>query len=473
MKFDLNKILSMFNGKKKRKTSAEDFENKNEFLDEETEKEFEEDIFDEEDKETEDQETEKNIEKDKKKTINNTEKKFSINLKNKKVQLSIAVIAVLTLIGAISAPYIMSYIGEEQADNIGNVSNFTQPTYMSKPKRRPLSYRRNNTQHIQHIHIHKTAKSNGLIKKTNLKNQNQINITRNNNKNKTVLLNKNNRVLTRINKVAQIQQAIKGTNSKIDKIQKHLINAKLQGVNDPIGLIDKTVMTNRNFNLYLQSQIQLMRKLVSYYKQKAELQKTLQLYKMAFYKNRNKQNNNRQNGNSQQKMEQIQKVLQKVVSPLQQQIIVLKQELEKAKQQNLNKNKINNQRQTSADFNQMTKLKLNDLNIFIKNGKYIAVVHTDIGDKIFKEGDFFNGYRIDKILPNMIIFEKNGQKFYYTYNQTLNQKYQVAKIELPGKLSKSEVRTEKTKTGEVKEYKTVSRQKLLQQLLQKRLKQIR
>ena len=76
-------------------------------------------------------------------------------------------------------------------------------------------------------------------------------------------------------------------------------------------------------------------------------------------------------------------------------------------------------------------------------------------------------------MPNLIIFEKNGQKFYYSYNQNLNQKYQTAEIALPAKITKSEVKTNKNdKNNKIKEYKPVSRQELLQKLLQQRLKQM-
>jgi len=493
MKFDLNKILSAFGGKKKRKSSTEDFEDKNEFLDKEEpleEDDFEEDIFDDEEN-IETEESGKDNDNKKEKTDNN--RKLPIDLKNKKVQLSIAAVTIL-VVGAVSAPYIMSYIGEQQANNIGSVSNITQPVQMPAPKPRPKPpiHRQTANKNVLPAHgKNNTGSLNGQTAKVHKPNgqirirHEQNNANRNPSANRLNIHNTNNipgslkpskigtqHNVSPENKIAQIEKNIIGTNKKIKEIQNHLVNAKLTGVNDPIGMVDKTIMENRNYDLYLQSQIQLMRKLISYYKQKAELQKTLQLYKMAFNGADAESGAQRQN-NSQQEAEKLQKTLKQVVAPLQQQIVMLKQELIKTKRQKQEQKETTSQKQVNADFNQMTKIKLNDLNIFVKNGKYIAVVHTEFGDKIFEEGDYFNGYKIDKILPNMIVFEKNGQKFYYTYNQTLNQKYEVAKIELPGKLSKSEVKDKKKKEGQVKQYKSVSKQQLLQQLLQKRLQQMK
>jgi hypothetical protein len=481
MSFNLKDFLSKLQGKEKR--DIEKYMEDNDESQEELINEDEEEFFDTE------EESEYEEPNEKKSKTGQESSKLKINLKNKKIKFSIAAISVL-IIGAAITPYVMSYIGQKEADNIGNISNIAPATPSPKEVVKPNrpNYRHGNSIHNNvsvHKKVHKSVKSdkygvrnihnthNTVGMKTQRKIEKPIqNIVINNETASLVSVkNKHENSLNNI-KVEQIKNDIKKTNQQIKKIQQHLIESKLTGQNDPVGLIDKTIMKNRNYDLYLQSQIRLMKKLVTYYKQRTELQKTLKLYKMAFL------GDDETNGYSSKNIkhrtdntEQLQKALKSVVMPLERQIAVLKKQLEKAKRQEALQNI--KEREEFSFVGIKKSLNLNDLNIFAKNGKYIAVIHTSVGDKIYKEGDYFNGYKIQQILPNLIIFERNGQKFYYSYNQNLNQEYQTAEITLPAKITKNGVKENKNnKKNQVKEYTPVSRQQLIQRLLQQRLKQM-
>jgi hypothetical protein len=481
MGFNFKEFLSKLQGKKKRDVSKyeDDYIEKEEEELTEDENELEEELFDEEQETYADMPDDDGKNKGREKNKSDKNSKFKIDLKDKKVKLSIAAVGVL-VVGAITVPYVTSYMGQKEAESIGNISNITpvaEPNH--RQVARPKHSNRNNLHKHRHARYHNMQKkqrndiTNRNIAKRKKRTLNPVHNVAENKKSLTAsgvnVAYSNNFNGGTLNgmKVKEVEQALKRTNRQIKQIQQHLVNSKLTGKNDPVGLIDETIMKNRNYDLYLQSQIQLMKKLVTYYKQRTELQKTLRLYKMAFL-NDTKGNKVK---STQEKTHQLQQALKSVITPLERQIAILKKQLEdKNKQVRVKKEKTDE----FVSFGRVKEsLNLSDLNIFVKNGKYIAVIHTSAGDKIYKEGDYFNGYKIKQILPNLIIFEKNGQKFYYSYNQNLNQKYQTAEIALPAKITKSEVKTNKNdKNNKIKEYKPVSRQELLQKLLQQRLKQM-
>jgi hypothetical protein len=485
MGFDFNKFLS-FLKKQKKTVKREDFENEKDVFEEEDESfDSDEDLIDEEG----DKEEEKKDFVDKKRNTKKNLKNLFANLKNKKLIISAAAAGVVLVVGgAVVLPMVMGYSGKKQAEKIGNISDINvPPAYKPKISHKKELYHNKKTkdhyniakQHINRVSTglskNKTKKSKPLVisnpysvSKKTLKTET---LSENKHIYSNLNINKNAEFNIQKNKIDQITAQLENTSKNIKTIERHLISGKLKGEKDPIGLMDKTIIKNRNFDLYLQSQIQLMRKLISYYKQKAELEKTLELYKMAYYKNKNMSGENRLNNGIDVQTQKMTMILKNVVAPLQNQINQLQKQLKEQKRKK-HKNE-NHNIQSNLDFNKMSGTKLSDLNIFAKNNKYIAVIHTDNGDKIYEEGDYFNGYKIDKILPNMIVFEKNGQKFYYTYNQTLNIKYQVAKIKLPNEISKSEVKTGNKNKTKVKQYHSVSKQELLQKLLQKKLREMR
>ena len=493
----LKNLLSKLK-KKERKSGIEDYQDKKETLDEEEmfdndlmEEETEDEILEKENENIPEEVSAVNGQKDNSKEKKLKKLSFQLNLKGGKTRIVLfGSLAAVLVIGGGAAFYFYETAGTAQQYNQQeepalsmNGPSFTPPH--RSPHRRQERHRNNFTAERRHNRSvnRNRQQSLAIVHQKHAVNNVRMNMSKNTYNKKVGKPLPSS--ATRISQASlniqnfspeQIKKKINETNIIIRKMQKHLTHAQLTGQNDPIGLVDKTVMENRNFDLYLQSQIRLMQKLITYYKQKAELEKTLQLYEMAFSNKNNKNSNTNnkinQNQNSEQKKIEeetkvMQRTLQQLITPLQQEVSALKQKLEQQQQKNKGASQNNTQQ-----FSKMAKMSLNDLNIFIKDGKYIAVVHTPLGDKIFKEGNYFNGYKIDKILPNVIIFERNGQKYYYTYNQVLGEKYEVAKIKLPGRISETNLRTNNKNAPKVKQYKVVSRQEILRRLLQQRLQQM-
>ena len=258
----------------------------------------------------------------------------------------------------------------------------------------------------------------------------------------------------------------------IKEIKKEAINTKndpiIKNIKDNITKIPndiekKDLMTlnseklieNKNYEQYLQSKIEVMQKLLLYYKKTAELKKALDVYKQVLNPNKG---SNSTSGRNAQKQPSISPELKNTLIQLQNQIVNLKNEIKKEKK-------------TQIDIQTpQRRLDITSMNVFAKDGKYIAVIKNPNGDRVLQVGDFYNGAKIVGITPTTITFQKGTQRYYYNTTTSFNAKYQTAKIKLPVTISTTSLKENIKDKKEIKEYKQETPQDRLQKLLEQRMK---
>jgi len=204
----------------------------------------------------------------------------------------------------------------------------------------------------------------------------------------------------------------------VEFIEKTIPNDTLSGKEDPIAAIDEKVVETRSYNEYLAQKLALLSKLTEYYKRKKKLEELMDLFKKGYKK--------------EDEAEEIEKkaarkalmAVNDKIGGISEELRRLKEEIRKAKRKDKN---------DVADYGAFSKEmgELEGFSIFVKDGRYVAVVKTPKGERIFRKGGYYKGFKIADITSDGITFEKNGVKYIYA-GESAAEGYAVVNIPLAG-----------------------------------------